>query len=660
MKKIVKRITAVVLAVALVMGSTIGLMAAEPVRGSFEAAGATVTWDDENRLIVIEIMDATIILEPGSDIALIDGVALNLTSPIFIENDTAFMEMDDMVAISFALMGIDPTEMPEADGEHATAVATAQFLAAQLMELASVPNFSLAIVDANTGFSWTHATGENADTDTIFHLGSIAKTFTAVAVMQLVEQGLLDLDTPIVEYLPSFSALPSRDGEGDYRNITARMLLSHTAGIYTNDWGSGAVTYGGHYERFMNEFLTRFANTSMVREEGTDYEYANAGFVILGILVAHIAGHENYFQGFNQHMLENVFEPMGLTRTSFIVTEELSPYVAQGYRMAGMPGEFQYWNVLPTGSMFSTANEMVSLMTMFLNGGHYNGVQILAPETVDLMFTDQTGIGAYGLGIGFMPDPSGSGMVAEGHNGGMNYNFSAMFLDRENGMGVFSATNSTTSAGLNEVLAGAVLGAAYVELGGEIPAPISHLDPEAVPVEMESEELEALAGFFVAGGGIQHFFVDYAEGQLYLRIPAQELNVALIPMSDGHFATEIGIPFWIHADSDGNVLVAQGANRFAFIAARTDGSEFLPDENFMENWYGFTFKVYQEEDFYVSLLQNMILGVTEEGFAYGIYEFINQLAPVQMLEAMDAWHWELNYADGEYYFYYWGMRFVRQ
>ena len=656
MTKITKRITAVLLVVTLVMGSTLGLMAAEPIRDTFEAAGAEVAWDAENRLILIDLIGSTIVLVPDSDIALVDDVPVQLSSPVFIEDGTAFIDADDLMTISLAMLGVEATE-----GEHGTAITTAEALAAQFMELALVPNFSLAMVNVGTGFSWASTTGDNADADTIFHLGSIGKTFTAVAVMQMVEQGLLCLDTPIVEYLPEFSVQPSTSGEGNYQNITARMLLSHTSGIYGNDMGSGFITYGGHYQSYMNNFLARFANSRMVREEGTAFEYANNGFVILGILVAHLAGHENYFEGFNQHMLDYVFEPMGLTRTSYVVTAELSPYLAGTYTMAGMPQQFQYWNPLPTGTVFTTANEMVSLMTMFLNDGYYNGHQILTPASVNEMFTDQTGTGHYGLGIAFMGDPTGSGHVAIGHNGGMVYNFAAMFLDREHGIGVFSASNSTTSQGLNEALAGAVLATAIVEVGGEVAPPINHIDPEATPIELTAEEMEALAGLYLISGGMVHLFVDIIYGQLYLRIPAEGLALALTPMSDGHFATEIGVPFWLVDDGDGNVFFAQGANRNAIAGMRTDTAQFIPDEDFMENWYGFTFKAYQEQDFYVPFIPSMTFGITEDGFAYSNVVVINMQPGTTLivLESMDQ-DTELLYEDGEYFFNYWGLRFVRQ
>ena len=81
MRKTAKRITAVLLAAALMIGSTVGVMAAEPVRDTFEAAGATVTWDYEGRLIVIEIAGSTIVLTPGSNTALVNSTALELVPP---------------------------------------------------------------------------------------------------------------------------------------------------------------------------------------------------------------------------------------------------------------------------------------------------------------------------------------------------------------------------------------------------------------------------------------------------------------------------------------------------------------------------------------------------------------------------------------------------
>ena len=661
--KISKKITSALLCVALI-SPTVSFMASEPLRASFEAEGAEVSWDEENGVVRLGILGNIIILEPNSNIALINGNPIELSQSIFIQNGVSFIEMADILAISNALEDVPlidlSSEMSPLEGELALSIATAKEMATQFMELAYIPDVSIAIVNANTDFSWAETMSEATDAHTIFHLGSIAKTFTAVGVMQLVEQGLLNLDTPIIEYLPEFSILPSLSGEGDYRNITARMLLSHTAGIYPSDFGSGFLTTNGHYEDAINGFLERFSNFRMVREEGISFEYANNGFVILGILVASIAGYENYFEGFNQFMLENVFEPMGLSHTSYLLREEHMPFVATPYTMAGVPSEIFFTNSLATGSMFSSANDMISLMTMFLNDGYYNGHQILTSESIDLMFTKHDG-NNYGLGVAFMADPTGSGLLFEGHNGALVHNFAAMFLDRENGIGVFSATNSISSSGLNEVLAGSVMVTALSELGVEIAPPVAHIDLDATPLEMSSEELEAFTGLYLFTGGMLHAFIRLIDGELRLILPQQNLDTVLTPMSDGHFSSDVGIPFWLTQDGEGNVTIGQGANRYVTNGARVDIEQFIPDEDFMENWSDFTFKAHREQDFYVSFIPTITFGITEDGLAYSESVIINMLpgTTLIMLESMDQ-NIELQYEDGEHFFYYMGIRFVRQ
>jgi len=139
------------------------------------------------------------------------------------------------------------------------------------------------------------------------------------------------------------------------------------------------------------------------------------------------------------------------------------------------------------------------------------------------------------------------------------------------------------------------------------------------------------------------------------------LILALTPMSDGHFSTEIGIPFWLVSDNDGNVTLAQGENKYAIAGERVDTAQFIPDEDFMENWYSFMFKAQGEQDFYVFLIPSLVFGVNEDGFAYSDNVLINMPPDMTlvMLERMDSGI-ELHYEDGEYFFNYWGIRFVRQ
>ncbi|MCL2170171.1 MAG: beta-lactamase family protein, partial [Defluviitaleaceae bacterium] len=139
-----------------------------------------------------------------------------------------------------------------------TGVATA----AQLMEVLDIAGLAFAFVDVNEGFVWTQSFGY-ADVasrtpvteDTIFNIASTAKMFTAVAVMQLVEGGYLDLDTPVVYYLPEFRNLPHPIFGGNSDDITVRMLLTHTSGIHELLGNTGAFEAGGLDRDFMNNLI---------------------------------------------------------------------------------------------------------------------------------------------------------------------------------------------------------------------------------------------------------------------------------------------------------------------------------------------------------------------------------------------------------------------
>jgi len=159
---------------------------------------------------------------------------------------------------------------------------------ARLMEAAEVPGLSIAIVREGEVF-WTGAfgvrsadTGEPMNEDTIFEAASLTKTLTAVAALKLVESGELDLDTPLVEYLP----YPKLARDERYKKITARLILTHTTGL--PNWG-----------------------TRLIREPGELYGYSGEGFLYLGKAIEKITGKD-----LNEFAREVIFAPLGMTRTT--------------------------------------------------------------------------------------------------------------------------------------------------------------------------------------------------------------------------------------------------------------------------------------------------------------------------------------------------------
>ena len=345
----------------------------------------------------------------------------------------------------------------QTDSHLSGTITEANELMPEMMDEFSIPGMVVAIVDVNEGFTWVQGfgyadttQGVSVDGDTVFAIGSISKTFTAIAVMQLVEDGIIDLDTPIVEYLPDFSILPSPTG-GDYRNITTRMLLTHTSGIPTQvDLSEDIFKYGyisldEHNPEFMNTFLDILSQYHLDNPEGEVYEYSNNGYVLLGVLVAAMTGNDNFFDDFVRYTNENIFNTIGMSRTSFVLYDDLSPFLAMPYVDAENLDVYIFINGLPTGSMVSTAYDMARFMHILLD----DSGDLLSPGAVYEMMQphdfDFTNIGME-YGLGFLRVPMEGGITIIGHNGQWFHYQANMFFDVETGLGVFVALNSLTGA----------------------------------------------------------------------------------------------------------------------------------------------------------------------------------------------------------------------
>ena len=364
------------------------------------------------------------------------------------------------------------------------------------MQSNSIPGMTIAFVDINSDFTWTHSFGY-ADIeqgilvteDTLFGISGISNTFTAIAVMQLVEQGLLDLDEPIVTYLPEFSMLPHPEYGGNYQNITTRMLLNNTSGIPRDYWGIealyrrglsyvitviasseddiiGAASLNSHQPEFMNNFLINISELTMDFEEGTAAAYSNIGYTILGILIASISNDDDYFEGFASYMTDHVLTPAEMNHSTFVMTEEFFPSKATAYRNATTePDETLLLNI--PMSMFSTGSDMARFMHIILEGGGVllnNESLMQMVDMTDVEFDERVGGVTRSFGLGFFqPVPSNVAMV--GHSGGWQH-YSAMFLNLEYGIGVFIAVNSESGATAPTPFASTALESAVEERQG--------------------------------------------------------------------------------------------------------------------------------------------------------------------------------------------------
>lgn len=218
-------------------------------------------------------------------------------------------------------------------------------------------------------------------TDTIFDLASISKLFTSTAVMQLVEQGRLQLDEPVCAFLPEFA-------ENGKKQVTVRQLLTHT---------SGFPSYIPLYKKGGNraERLQIVLRHPLAAQPGSAYVYSDLNMITLGALVEKLSGMK-----LDAYIHEQIIRPLGMTRTMFNPPKSLQERIAateyQSSTDRGLVwGEVQDENAWSLGGaaghagLFGTARDLAVFAQMMLNGGTYGGKQILSAQSVAWMMENQ-------------------------------------------------------------------------------------------------------------------------------------------------------------------------------------------------------------------------------------------------------------------------------
>ena len=267
-----------------------------------------------------------------------------------------------------------------------------------------------------------------------FRLGSVSKLITATAVMQLVEEGKLDLDRDVNDYL-------------DFRldspwpaPITLRHLLTHSAGFANVLKGLGyvdpaiVVPLAEHARRYQ---------PPVEYPPGTTPAYSNYGFVLSGYLIQRIAG-----MPFEQYLAQRIFAPLDMTRTTFVqpLPAELERDMSRGYVVASGPAQpFEILGTMPAGAGTTTGTNIARFMLAHLNAGSVGAGRILKPETILLMHREAElppgppGFGGMALGFTHSGDAE---PVQIGHGGDTVAFHTGMALFLASGLGVFIAVNS--------------------------------------------------------------------------------------------------------------------------------------------------------------------------------------------------------------------------
>src|SRR5438477_9762479 len=285
--------------------------------------------------------------------------------------------------------------------------------------------------------SWSESsTGVDAQR-TIYDVASLTKVVgTTTAIMILFDEKKIGLDDPVVNYIPTF-------GGGDKDRVTIRQLLTHTSGLPAGRdiWRIAQTPL---------EARALVLSTPLEGRPGAQYIYSDLGADVLGLLVEVVAG-----EPLDKFLNRRVFEPLGMNETMFRPADSLRYRIAptevtppRGYPLRGEVHDenaYALGGVAGHAGLFSTAADLSVFAQMMLNGGEYNGVQIISKPTVEL-FTSRA-FGHRALGWDTAEGDYGSGRflgpTAYGHTG---FTGTSMWIDPEREMFVILLTNRVHAA----------------------------------------------------------------------------------------------------------------------------------------------------------------------------------------------------------------------
>ncbi len=299
----------------------------------------------------------------------------------------------------FALMALPFMPRPVMATSHTSALDVPKIDAfvRDQVERHGIPGLALAVVDGDQiihlgGYGTADPTGRAVTPQTPFVLASASKPFTALAVMQLVEAGKVELDAPVQRYLPTFRVADPVASQ----QITVRHLLQHTSGI--PELGCQNSRFGAET---LEQFIAALHTIELDAPVGTRHFYCSGNYNVLGRIVEVVSG-----QSYASYIEQQVFTPLKM-RHSFTAEQEAKKNgLAQGYRwLFGRRVPFQYRYdppQMPAGFLIASAEDMAHFLIAQLNGGRFGSTTVLSPQGIAAMqapgMTTGAGRGTYGLG----------------------------------------------------------------------------------------------------------------------------------------------------------------------------------------------------------------------------------------------------------------------
>lgn len=377
-----------------------------------------------------------------------------------------------------------------------------------------------AVMDGNemvlSGTAGVYSMTENRQltADNLYGIGSISKMYTTAAAMKLVEEGKLELDTPVVNYLPEFKMADER-----YVNITPRMLLNHSSGLYGSSMRN-AMLFGDNDTFSHDNFLQTLQSQRLKAEPGEFSVYCNDGFTLMELIVEKISA-----KSFTDYLNDTFFAPMALKRTKTPQDDfdrSLLSKVYMGGSTQSLPDDTL--NAIGAGGIYSTAEELC-WFAQVLTGDRPN---LLSAESTQAMMQPEYKNGiwpegedtsfCYGLGwdsVELYPF-NRYGIQALAKGGDTRYYHSALVVLPQLGLSAAIVTSGGGSS-LNTVAASTMLLNLLI-VKGEITEPLpAQSFGEPVKVDMP-QDIKRFTGLYHTGGQYIHIEIS-DEGVLTISYP---------------------------------------------------------------------------------------------------------------------------------------------
>ena len=444
-------------------------------------------------------------------------------------------------------------------------------LARQEMEKNNVTGLSIALVD-DKGLIWAQGfgyadKGNNipATPQTVYRVASISKLFTATAIMQLAEQGKINIDEPLTSYLPEFSIKTRFPGEG---KITPRNLMTHHSGLPANFYKG---IFSSNPEPF-TKVIKELKDEYLAYPPDSVYSYSNLGVTLLGGVVERVTGKD-----YASYMKESILGPIGMENSSF--STKTGTGAAKGYKDGDPTTELGIRD-LPATGLLSSAVDLGRFMQMVLMGGMSGERRIIKPETLAEMLRPQNikvplDFGIY-TGLGWALDGMGNTEIENAgpvvHHGGSLPSFNSQLLILpEKKLGVVVLTNSSTRPAVDDVAAEALTLALEVKTGIKQPR---WTRPQKSVKPLSPEEINHFTGSYATPVGLVK---AYGKSD-FLKAEILGNGVSLMPRTDGKLAIQYKlfglIPISLRELDDVGVSRATTAGR-EFLLARSQNLDLI-------------------------------------------------------------------------------------